>query len=72
MLRSRPAEPAPCRGLQAGPQHVVVLDEEVILTVNQQTHHLALRGADAEREQLRHQSLHRHLALVVLQQHEAA
>jgi hypothetical protein len=56
------------RGLQAGPQHVAVLGEEVVLTVNQQTHHLALRDVDAEREQLRHRSLHRHLALVVLQQ----
>ena len=62
----------PCRRLQAGPQHLTVLDEEVTLAVNQQTHDLALRDADPDGAQLRGQPLHRHLALVILQQYEAA
>ena len=62
----------PSRRLQPGPQHVAVFGKKPVLTINQQTHHLALRDADPDGAQLRDQPLHRHLALVVLQQYEAA
>ncbi len=62
----------PGRGLQAGPQHLTALSEEVVLTIDQQAHHLALGDAEADRLQPRHQPLDCHLPLMVLQQHEAA
>jgi hypothetical protein len=58
--------------VQARPQHITALGEEAVLPGDQQAHHLALGDADADCMQLRRQPLHRHLALVVLQQHEAA
>ena len=62
----------PGRRLQARPQHVTVLGEEPILSGDQQAHHLSLGDGDADRPQLRHQPRHRHLALMVLRQHETA
>ena len=61
----------PRRGLQPGTQNLLGLGQKPILLVNQQTHDLALRDADAERLQHGDQPLHRHLSLVVLHQHEA-
>ena len=43
----------PGRRTQAGPQHVAVFGKKVVLTINQQTHHLALRDADPDGAQLR-------------------
>ena len=31
---------------QAGPEHLAVFGKKVVLTINQQTHHLPLRDAD--------------------------
>ena len=44
----------------------------IVLTGDQQAHHLPLRDADADRPQLCHQSRHSHLALMILCQHETA
>lgn len=62
----------PGGALQAGPQHLAALGQEVRLAVDQQTQHLPLGDADADRPQLRRQPLHRDLTLVVQHQHEAA
>jgi hypothetical protein len=61
----------PGRRLQPRPQHVAGLREEAVLAGDQQPHHLALGDVDPDGAQLRHQPGHRHLALVVLRQHEA-
>jgi len=42
------------------------------VAVDQQAHHLAFGDAEAERLQLRGQSLHGHLPMVVLGEYEAA
>ena len=60
----------PGRRLQARPQHVTVLFEEAVLSSDQQAHHLSLGDGDADPPQLCHQPRHRHLALMVLRQHE--
>ena len=62
----------PGRRLQPRPQHVAGFGDEAILAGDQQPHHLALGDVDADGAQLRHQPRHRHLALVVLRQHEAS
>ena len=62
----------PVRRLQPGAQHLAGLRQEVVLPVDQQAHDLALGDADADRLQQRHQTLDRHLTLVILHQHEAA
>ena len=62
----------PGGGLQPRSQHVARFVEKAVMAVDQQTHDLTLGDAEADRLQLFHQPLHRHLALVVLHQHEAA
>ena len=57
---------------EPGAQHLAVLRQEAVLAGYQQTHELPLGDDDAERPQLRQQPRHRHLALMVLGQHEAA
>ena len=57
---------------QAGPQHVARLVEEGVLALVQQPDDLALGDRDADGPELRHQARHGDLALVVLEQHEAA
>ena len=59
-------------GLQPRPQHVTAFGQETVLAIDQQPHHLALGDAETHRAQLRGEPLHRYLALVMLQQHEAA
>ncbi len=62
----------PLRCLQSRAQHLAGLRQKIVLLINQQTHHLALGDADPDRLQQPNQTLHRHLALVILHQHEAA
>jgi hypothetical protein len=58
--------------LQAGAQYFTALGQEVVVTVDQQAHHLPFGDADADRLQLSHQPLDGDLPLMVLQQYEAA
>ena len=62
----------PGGGFQPRPQHVARFAKKPVLAGDQQAHDLALGNADADRVQLFHQPFHRHLALMVLHQHEAA
>ncbi len=71
MARAGVVHRDPTRGLQAGPQHIMVFHQEPILPGNQQAHHLSLGDADADPPQLCHQPRHGHLPLMVLRQHEA-
>jgi hypothetical protein len=57
---------------EAGAQHVAGFAEEAILALDQQAHDLALGHIDADGMQLRQQPTHRHLALVILGEDEAA
>src|ERR1700760_2394926 len=38
----------PCRPLQASTQHIAALGEEVVLSIDQQAHHLTLRDAEPD------------------------
>ena len=55
----------PAGGLQPGAQHVTRFDDERVLAVDQQAHHLPLRDGDADRLQLRHQPRNGDLSLVI-------
>jgi len=58
--------------LQPGAQHLACLGQEAVLLVDEQAHDLTLGNADTNRLQLSDQTLDRHLALVMLHQHETA
>src|SRR4051812_21513891 len=62
----------PGRRFQSRPQHSAGFVEEGALARVQQAHDLALGDRDAERPELGNQARHGDLALMVLQQHEAA
>ena len=72
MARTGVVHRDPGRRPQAHTQHVAALGQKVVLAVDQQTHHMPLGDADADRLQLCHQPLDSDLPLMVLEQHEAA
>ena len=71
MARAGVVHRDPVGRFQAGTQHLAGLRQKVVLPVDQQAHELTLGDADPNRLKLRDQALDRHLALVILHQHEA-
>ena len=61
----------PPRGLQPGAAHIRRLGQEARPGVGQKPHNLPLGDHDPEVVELGHQTRHRHLAAVILRQHEA-
>ena len=72
VARTRVVDADPGRRFQPGPQHGAGLIDEGAGVRVEQADDLALGDHDADRPELGHQARHGDLALMVLQQHEAA
>jgi hypothetical protein len=68
----RPIDADPDCGFQSGPQHLAGFVQEGAVARVQQADDLTLGNIDAERPELSDQTRHRHLALMILQEHQAA
>ena len=69
---SRIIDADPRRRGEAGPQNIARLLHELVRAPDEKTHQLPLRDVDANRAQLHQKARHRHLAFMILRQHEAA